>query len=363
MIRLVVFILCLTLTTPAFAAHPWTITDGKDAVSLFEMPKDGNTYQLSRVYYDAVNKRFLLETLVGSAATVNISGRKALLVLDPNTKKSFWAAQRPNLSLAKYIFPLPPAGTTMFVNSGLTRMVGTQNFTQPFGRLEAVLRTSEQKFSKMTMLKNYADPGNLVSKTFGLGQATWTIRDYERKTLFSLKEDYEDNSHDYAGFWTPDGQYFFMILPGHVYLTMGPFRTDVMDMVLQFQLDQIRDNVRDEIKLDDRMLAGEISSEEHYGMPYINLINRLARCGELQAMSGKITDLTLHPPGSLQNFGFPYPAGKHLIFDFKSENDSGTLKANIITYQREEDALSKYKEWLQTIVIINKSGTTYVTCP
>ncbi len=69
----------------------------------------------------------------GPAETVNISGRKALLVLQPDTRKSFWAAQRPDLSLAKYIFPLPPAGTTMFLNSALTRMVGTQNFTQPFG--------------------------------------------------------------------------------------------------------------------------------------------------------------------------------------------------------------------------------------
>ncbi|MDB5492656.1 MAG: hypothetical protein JWO78_2505 [Micavibrio sp.] len=362
---IVILLLCLTftLTRPAFADPPWTITEGRDAVSLFEMPKDGNTYQLSRAYYDAVNKRFLLDMLVGPAATVNISGRKAILVLDPNTRKSFWAAQRPNLSDARYIFPLPPAGTTMFLNSALNRLVGTQNFVQPFGRLEAVLRASEQKYSKMTMLKNYDNPGNLVSKTFGKGEITWTIRDYQRKPLFALKEEYEANSHDYAGFWTPDGQYFFMILPGNVYLTMGAFPVEVMDIMLQSHLDDVRDRVRDEIRLDDRMLAGEISPDEHYGQPYINLINRLGNCGELETLTGKITDLTLHPPGSLQNFGFPYPAGKHLIFDFKSEKDSGTLKANIITYQKEEDAFGKYKEWLQTIVILNTSGVTTVTCP
>jgi hypothetical protein len=367
MIRFFAFLLCLILSTPAsadiLAAHPWTIITGKDAVSLFEMPKDGNTYQLSRVYYDAVNKRFLLDMLAGPAATVNINGRKALLVLEPNTKKSFWAAQRPNLSLAENIFPLPPAGTPMFLNSALTRMVGVQNFTQPFGRYEAVLRSSEQKYSRLTTLKNYDNPGQMISKTFGNGEVTWTIRDADRKPLFVLKETYTDNSHDYAGFWTPDGEYFFMILPGNVFLTMGSFPTDVMDIMLRARLDDVRDNVRDEIKLDDRMLSGEISSDEHYGQPYINLINRIAHCGELESLSGKVTDLTLHPPGSLQNFGFPYPAGKHLLFDFKSEKDSGLLKANIITYQKEEDAFGKYKEWLQTIVVINKTGTTYVTCP
>lgn len=364
MIRYLVLILSLFIATPAYATQPWTITKGKEVVSLFEMPKDGNTYQLSRIYYDAANKRFLIDMLAGPAETVNISGRKGLLVLDPNTKKSFWAAQRPNnLSTAQNFFPLPPAGTEMFMNSALTRVLGAQNFTQPFGNYESVIRSSEQKYTTQTTLKNYNHPGQLLTKTFGNGEITWTIRDGARTPVFVLKETYTENSHDYAGFWTPDGLYFFMVMPDNVFLTMGPFPTDVMDIMLKSRMEDERDNVRDEIKLDDRMLAGDIGSDEHYGLPYIHMINRIANCGELQALTGKVTDLTLHPPGSLQTFGFPYPGGKRMVFDFKAEKENGQLKANIITYMKEDEGFSKYKEWLQVVTVIDKTGTTYIGCP
>ena len=210
----------------------------------------------------------------------------------------------------------------------------------------------------------------------GDGTVTLTLQDEDGSSLFTLRDQYTQNSKDYTANFTPDGRYVLIVLPddpqstaaklpgGHRLILVGglPVEDDKEVIIADLSLKgQAREAHQAQQRLEQQYRDGLITPEVYYGDVYVNARNKIRNCSELRNLIGNITSLQVQD--RILGFGQPEVVGKVFTFDYQARTGSGNLQVIVLEPEHEDVWSSAYEAYLTTIDIRTNAGVLYAKCP
>lgn len=361
------FILCLTMvqtTVQAKEYAPWRVSDGKDIVKLFDMPpKDGTVFLTTQVYYDVKTRSFLLDvSKIPQSVTRLTKQNKAdylLHVITPDAGRSYWlSAQQAPSAFTNIVVPIDmyEADSVIFAGSRMLRTNGGESYDQPFGSLRVKTFIEEDRSGK--------------------GQIGLKVVNKAGDILFTLTEDYIGDSRDYHAYWSPDGRYVYINLPGYSttakpgelsvmnsdhFMVAGPFDTK---QPMQVITERVRTQKAKHDKLPVQIPVNMEELNQRYGHLFDSVKTKIMECENIKRKIGRITDLSLDHPNNVMGFGETNVIGLHFILSFEnSAGESGKLQSSVLFPQNHQQYQDKYKKQLETVALQIDYGSYYVECP
>lgn len=370
LLRILLAGICLCISNGAMAAdHAWDVTDGKDKSTIYEIPvTPGTVSSIARIYYDVLEQQFLIDVATAPAGLKSnqpANPQHQMLIITPATGATVWRQVNPVALAANNIFVLPPHGVSLLMSSQLLRATGNQTVEQPFGKFKTRLMLLENSYIKKTIesgLPGGKDKG-WIEQTFGYGGVIWSIFDDSNKIVFSMRENFTDNSGTYTGAWSPDGLYQFIVAPDNAFIIAGPFATDTSPMLVVSRLSTEHEKKAHEVELDNQYADGRISAEDRYGAPYKYIIDKIRHCPMVFTQTGYIKNLNLRGPENAAPFGNPETIGRHFLFAYTADNNSGMIEASGPTPEGWNAMSGAWTAYLESITIRHDQKVSYVRCP
>jgi len=356
------------------AKKSWSIVRGPELAQFYSMPQPGQAlFTMTRAYYDVHEQLFLLDMAAlkhsKKAKGQVTSSSQIVYVIRPQEKKAHWLRTlRQEDAFSDDVFGIPYYSEKIFLSSSMLRYKGKNAiYAQPFGTYKLRLHIKEQPYSK-----SRKGPEKL-----GRGFAALDVLDPSGAVVFSLHDNYTDNSKEYTGYWSPDGHYLFFQLPAqssgsfmnleslisNSFLIIGPFPTTTNPNLVLSQLEERRTKKNEALR-DEQFRRGEITAAERYGSVFLSTQQRIMHCPAVRKITGGLEKVFLRSPADVLDFGNPGIVGKHFIFSYRTpEGLGGRIEATALFPKNAEEEGDKYKNYLESVTIQTDSDTYDVLCP
>ncbi len=346
--------LVLLCAGPAFAAEKWVVSVGSDKAKIYNLPAG---YDLNRLFYAVGDEVF-------SLGLKSPQGAQQFYTISGGANSGTWAPSKPD---PEKFLAMPPYGQLMNMNSRLLRATAPQNFDQPFGDYKASTLVSENKYTKKASRSGRFGP-TMYEQTVGRGKAIFKIADADKNTVFSVYEDYDTNSGDYAFLWTPDGRYVVMIAPksslqsGPVVLIAGPFPVLYAARVAQVNLRSV--DAEKETLEDERLARGEMTADQRYSFVYDIAIRRLMDCKDLLNNLGRPDKISLNNPLHALFFGEDQDIlGMRYRLQFIAGSKRGEIEMATPLLRTATGRKTSLSDYFTVVTIRTDEEKTDVFCP
>lgn len=203
------------------AKKSWGVTTGVSLSQVYTVPQPGRArFTMKRAHYDIQEEMFMIDLAAmkesdlaqGQAAP----SHQVVYIIRPKEKRAHWLRTiRREDAFTDYVFSIPPYGEKLTLSSTALRQAGKDIIIhQPFGAHTIRLHIEEKQHYKPWLSNDLLGTGKQeMEKQFGRGHVSLDVLTSEGDVIFSLRDEYNDNSRIYDGYWSPDGRYIFLQLP------------------------------------------------------------------------------------------------------------------------------------------------------
>ena len=263
---------------------------------------------------------------------------------------------------------------SVILSSGLQRNINSETRKQPYGDLSLRTTINETTY-EVERTTGFPFFGEAYVEQLGDGKVRLELTGPDG-VLFSIEDQYIENSSQFTAMFTPDGRYVVVILPdqpgtfaaqlpgGHRLILVGglPINRDKLEVIAELTL---KGKAKEEFEA--RQLArqkyrdGLITAEAFYGEVYVKALDKIRRCQDINLIIGQIESLSVH--GNILDFGQPETVGKVFTFDYKAPDSSGEIQVIVLDPEHELTEFNAYRSYLESIDIRSDSGVRYANCP
>lgn len=372
---------------------PWTVAGDKDLWREYRIPDSEQTRFFHKgYYYSPETRQFYIHSIMQKAEDPirnlsvpdNRNVTELFFRIDPHTGDSGWVAE---MVLTDRLYKLRDYSKEVFISSSLMRNNGkvfemSSDRAQPFGQYRLTRRLSEEPYSRERPSTGmvpvpHIPGGPTYTEHLGRGFVSLEIRDEVQLAWFTLEDEYEDNSKEYSAWWSPDGRYVFIKLPGELpesgpvgiirenrFIVAGPFAvsTAADEILAALKAKKVALNrKRDRNEFKRRYRKGEITADQYYGPVYTIARQKILGCSEVLNETGSIKSLKFKDV--VLNFGNPEIVGKSFTFSYEAERGKGSFFVTELHPGHMKKWGEKYRDYLETIDIRTGSETVFAHCP
>jgi hypothetical protein len=262
----------------------------------------------------------------------------------------------------------------VILSSGLQRNIGGETRKQPYGDLSLHTTINETTY-EVERTAGFPFFGEEYVEQLGDGKVRLELTGPDG-VLFSIEDQYIENSSEFTATFTPDGRYVVVILPdlpetpaaqlpgGHRLILVGglPINRNKLEIVAELTL---KGKAKEEFEA--KQLArqkyrdGLITAEAFYGKVYVKALDKIRRCQDINLIIGEIESLSVHD--NILDFGQPETVGKVFTFDYNAPGSSGEIQVIVLDPEHELTEFNAYRSYLESIDIRIDSGVRYANCP
>lgn len=261
------------------------------------------------------------------------------------------------------------------VSSGVLRETGNTTLDQPYGELQLAATIDETAY-EIERRSGLPLIGETSTAQVGDGQVRLELSGPAGETIFTLVDDYVENSSEFSATFTPDGRYLLITLPdaaetaaaqlagGHRFILVGelPITRDKLDIIAELSLTgkekEVFEARRQKLQLYE---AGLISADDYYGEIYQKAYDKVTQCDDVQHILGVVNSLAVQD--SILDFGQPAAVGKIFTFDYTADTSAGTIQVTVLDPVHEPRWSDAYSSYLETIDIRSDTGVRFANCP